>query len=97
MKASDHAPQSPAQPPHRPRRSRQVPYSDALVLGMIAAAVVLISTIVFTRAWLSLAAMGLCGIYTVAAFVLVAGVSMLLNRLIRNDGGDEEEQYPVLH
>lgn len=91
MKATDPT------PPNRPapRRSRQVPYSDALIIGMIAAAVVLLSTIIFTRAWQSMLALGLCVLYSAIAFVVVGGSSMLLNRLVRDDYQDDKD-YPVL-
>lgn len=99
MKASDSGAQLPPTSPGSGgtarSNTRQVPYRDALIMGMIAAAIVLISTIVFTRAWHSLGAMGLCGLYTVVAFVVVSGIAMLMNWIVRNDHQDDK-QYPVL-
>ncbi len=73
-----------------------VSYKDSFMFGVVAAGIVLISTIFFTAAWSSLKAIGLVGLYTVITFVVVFGVTALLNWISTRKDDRDQKSFPVL-
>lgn len=78
------------------RAPQDVTYQHALMFGVIAGLVVFISTLIFTQAWRSLTALGLCVLYTLITFVVVSGIAALLNWVTRNDTQHEATEFPML-
>ncbi|MFB9777000.1 hypothetical protein [Brevibacterium otitidis] len=73
-----------------------VSYKDSFMFGVVAAGIVLISTIIFTAAWSSLRAMALVGLYTVVTFLVVFSVTALLNWISSRRGDQDQKSFPVL-
>ena len=61
----------------------------------VAAAVVLVTTIIVTRGWADLKAIGLCLLYTAITFVVFSGITLLLGRILRNQEMKDPDR-PVL-
>ncbi len=85
---------NPAGPAGRP--GKDVTNQDALVFGFIAAMVVFVSTLVFTKAWTSLTALGLVVLYTLITFAVVSLSALGMQWLTRNDKQHENRDFPVL-
>ncbi len=71
-------------------------YKDALKVGLVCGVVVLVLSIIVTRAWQDGTAFGFAFIYGGAAFVLVSAMACLLNWVMRNDTQNEDQTYPIL-
>lgn len=78
------------------KSSATVSNKDALKIGLWCAIATLIISIITTRAWQDMLALGHAFIYMVIAFVAVSGVALILNWVMRNDTQNDDPNYPVL-
>jgi uncharacterized membrane protein len=69
---------------------------ECAAMGMVAAALVFVMTIIFTAAWDGLKPLALCGLYTVVTFIVVTLVAMGLNWVVKSEEV-KDPNGPVMH
>ena len=71
-------------------------YKDAFKVGLICGVLTLVLSIIVTRAWQDVTALGYAFLFAGVALVAVTVTTCILNWVMRNDTQNDNQTYPIL-